>query len=435
MNSFVAQGQTLTFVDDPFRVGPERAIDYRSKGAVWVENGLIRAVGPALEVRQAAAGAPVIDYGEALIIAGFVDCHTHYPQISMIASYGAQLLDWLQIYTFPTEAAFGDLVHARETAGLFLDQCARNGITTSSVYATVHPQSVDGFFQVALARNLRMVGGKVLMDRNAPDDLLDSAESGYEESKKLIEKWHGAGRNVYAITPRFAPTSSPEQLRAAATLWREFPDAVMQTHLSENSDEIAWVGDLFTDAPDYFGVYEKFSLVGPGAVFGHAVHLNERERAALRESGSAIAHCPTSNAFIGSGLFDMKGLRDGDEPVTVGLATDIAGGSSLSMFATMRSAYEIGQLRGYSLHPAKAWYLATVGGARALRLDGCIGNLSVGNEADMVVIDLASTPIIANRMIRADDIWDAMFVQMIMADDRAIIATYSAGELIYERPN
>ncbi len=433
MSSFVLLGQTLSFVDDPFKVGPEQAVDHHTKGAVWVEDGLIKAVGPAAEIRKAAKDVPIIDHGEAVIMAGFVDCHAHYPQISIIASYGAQLLDWLEKYTFPTEAAFGDVDHSKQAAGLFFDECARNGITTSSVYATVHEQSVDGFFDVATERNLRMVCGKVLMDRNAPDNLLDTAESGYSESKRLIEKWHGTGRNVYAITPRFAPTSSPEQLHAAGTLWAEFPDTVMQTHISESTDEIAWVADLFPDAPDYFGVYEKFGLAGPGAIFGHAIHLSERERAAFRETGSAIAHCPTSNTFIGSGLFDMQGLRDGDDPVTVGLATDIAGGSSLSMFATLRGAYEIAQLRGYSLHPAKAWYLATVGSAAALRLEDRIGNLAVGNEADMVVIDLASTPIIANRVAHSDDIWDALFVQMIMADDRAITATYSGGRAIYNR--
>ena len=431
MNSFVLLGQTLSFVDDPFRVSPDQAVDHHTKGAVWVEDGLIKAVGAAGDIKQAADGVPVIDHGDALIMAGFVDCHAHYPQISIIASYGAQLLDWLEKYTFPTEAAFGDKNHAKAAAGLFFDECARNGITTSSVYATVHPQSVDGFFEVASARNLRMVCGKVLMDCNAPDDLLDTAQSGYDQSKELIEKWHGTGRNVYAITPRFAPTSSPEQLRAAGTLWAEYPETVMQTHLSENVDEISWVGDLFSKAPDYFGIYEGYGLTGPGAVFGHAIHLNDRERAALRDTGSAIAHCPTSNTFIGSGLFDMQGLRDCDDPVDVGLATDIAGGTSLSMFATLRASYEIAQLRGYSLHAAKAYYLATVGSAKALRLGDRIGNLAPGLEADMVVVDLASTPIIANRMIGCNDIWDALFVQMIMADDRAIAATYSGGRLVY----
>ncbi len=428
----VLKGQTLSFTDDPFRVDPEVAVAHQSDGAVWIEDGLIRAVGPVEEILECAPTAPVVDYGDCLITAGFVDCHAHYPQLSMVASYGEQLLDWLEKYTFPTESAFAEPDHARTAAGFFLDECLRNGITTSSVYATVHPDSVDAFFEAASARGLRMACGKVLMDRNAPDALRDTAQTGYDQSKALIERWHGIGRNIYAITPRFAPTSSPAQLEAAGALWKEYPDTLMQTHLSENPKEVAWVAELFPEAPDYFGVCEEFGLAGPGAIFGHAIHLAERERAAIRDSGSAIAHCPTSNTFMGSGLFDMEGLRDCVRPVTLGLATDVAGGSSLSMFATMRAAYEIAQLRGYSLHPAKAWYLASAGSAGAMRLDRRIGNLAPGMEADMVVIDLASTPLIARRMAGADSLWDALFAQIILADDRAIRATYAAGRLVFQ---
>ncbi len=428
----VLKGQTLGFTDDPFRVGPEAAVAHLTDGAVWIEDGLIRAVGPAGEILDRVPAAPVIDYGDCLIAAGFVDCHVHYPQLSMVASYGEQLLEWLEKYTFPTESAFADPDHARAAAGFFLDLCLRNGTTTSSVYATVHPGSVDAFFEAASARGLRMACGKVLMDRNAPDALRDTAQTGYDQSKALIEKWHGVGRNIYAITPRFAPTSTPAQLGAAGALWKEYPDALMQTHLSENPKEVAWVAELFPEAPDYFGVCEKFGLAGPGAIFGHAIHLTERERAAIRDSGSAIAHCPTSNAFMGSGLFDMEGLRDCPRPVTLGLATDVAGGPSLSMFATMRAAYEIAQLRGTSLHPAKAWYLASAGSAAAMRLEDRVGNLVPGMEADIVVIDLASTPPIARRMAGADSLWDALFAQIILADDRAIRATYAAGRLVFE---
>jgi len=428
----VLKGQTLGFSDDPFRAGPEAAVSHLSDGAVLIEDGLIRAVGPAAEILERAGSAPVVDYGDCLITAGFVDCHVHYPQLSMVASYGEQLLEWLEKYTFPTERAFAEPDHARAAADFFLDQCLGNGITTSSVYATVHPGSVDAFFEAASARGLRMACGKVLMDRNAPDALRDTAQSGYDQSKALIEKWHGVGRNIYAITPRFAPTSSPAQLEAAGALWKEHPDALMQTHLSENPKEIAWVAELFPEAPDYFGVYEEFGLTGPGAIFGHAIHLTARERAAIRDSGSAIAHCPTSNTFMGSGLFDMAGLRDCARPITLGLATDVAGGASLSMFATLRTAYEIAQLSGYSLHPAKAWYLASAGSAAAMGLGDRIGNLAPGREADIVVIDLASTPMIARRMAGADSLWDALFVQMILADDRAIRATYAAGRLVFE---
>ncbi len=430
--NLVLRGQTLSFADDPFLVGPEAAVEHHSDGAVWMEGGLIRAVGPAKEILETAAGATVINYGDHLITAGFVDCHAHYPQLPIIASYGEHLLGWLEKYTFPAERRFHDPDHARAAADLFLDECLRNGITTSSVYATVHSSSVDAFFEAATERDLRMACGKVLMDRNAPDDLRDTAESGYEQSKALIGKWHRVDRCVYAITPRFAPTSTPAQLEAAGELWKEYPDTLMQTHLSENPKEIAWAVELFPEAPDYFGVYEKFGLTGPGAIFGHAIHLTEREQTALRQSGSAIAHCPTSNTFIGSGLFDMAGLRESAQPVIVGLATDVAGGSSMSMFDVMRTAYEIAQLRGYSLHPAKAWYLASVGSARAMRLDDRIGNLATGMEADVTVIDLASTPLIEQRMAGAENLWDTLFAQMILADDRAICATYAAGRLVHQ---
>ena len=430
--NLVLKGQTLSFADDPFLVGPEAAVEHYSDGAVWMQDGLIRGVGPAMEILDTATGATVVDYGDYLITAGFVDCHAHYPQLPIIASYGEHLLAWLEKYTFPIERRFNDPGHARAAADLFLDECLRNGITTSSVYATVHSSSVDAFFEAATERNLRMACGKVLMDRNAPEELCDTAESGYEQSKALIGKWHQVDRCVYAITPRFAPTSTPAQLEAAGELWKEHPDALVQTHLSENAKEITWVAELFPEAPDYFGVYEHFGLTGPGAIFGHAIHLTEREQAALRQSGSAIAHCPTSNTFIGSGLFDMAGLREGAQPVIVGLATDVAGGSSMSMFDVMRTAYEISQLRGYSLHPAKAWYLARVGSAKAMQLDDRIGNLAPGFEADVTVIDLVSTPLIEQRMAGADTLWDALFAQMILADDRAIRATYAQGRLVHQ---
>ncbi|MEQ9125786.1 MAG: guanine deaminase, partial [Alphaproteobacteria bacterium] len=269
------------------------------------------------------------------------------------------LLEWLETYTFPAERRFDDPDHARAGAELFLDECLRNGTTTACVYPTVHPGSVDAFFEASAARGLRMACGKVLMDRNAPAFLRDDAQSGYDDSKALIARWHGRGRNVYAITPRFAPTSTEAQMAAAGALWREHPDALVQSHLSENKDEIAWALELFPDAPDYFGVYERFGLAGPGAIYGHGIHLSPRERAAIAETGTAIAHCPTSNLFIGSGLFDLKGLRTGARPVEVGLATDVGGGTSLSMFKTMRAAYEVAQLSGFNLHPVQAWHLAT----------------------------------------------------------------------------
>ena len=272
-----------------------------------------------------------------------------------------------------------------------------------------------------------------MMDRHGPEALLDTAQSGYDQSRELIKRWHGYERLVYAITPRFAPTSSPAQLEAAGALWRAYPTCLMQTHMSESPFEIDWMKELFADAPDYLAVYERYGLIGKGANFGHCIHLTAREIARLQETGSAISHCPTSNTFIGSGLFDMKTLRDCARPITVGMATDIGGGTSLSMFDTMKASYEICQMRGYSLHPAKAYYLASMGSAATLRMDRQVGNLALGFEADLIVIDMKSTPLIGARMSHVDDLWQALFIQMILADDRAIRATYIAGRLAHER--
>ena len=421
------RGQTICFVDDPFRVAPAAAIRHERDGVVVIEDHIIAAVGPADEVLAAYPGVAVAHYPGDLIMAGFVDVHVHYPQTRMIASYGRQLLNWLNDYTFPAELAFADAAVGAATAELFLDELVRNGITTAGVYGTVHPQSVDAFFAAATRRGMRMAAGKVMMDRHAPDGLTDTAQSGYDESEALIGRWHGRDRCTYAITPRFAPTSTGAQLAAAGALWQAYPDALMQTHLSENQAEIAWVKELFPAAVDYLGVYEMFGLVGPGAIFGHAIHLTEREIALFRASGSAIAHCPTSNLFIGSGLFDMAGLRASASPVCVGLGSDVGGGSSFSMFATMKAAYEIAQLRGFSLHPVQAFWLATVGGAQAMRMADRIGNLAAGLEADLIVIDPASRPLIAARMAQAVDISDVLFAQMILADDRALRAVYCNG--------
>lgn len=434
MAGVVLKGQTIRFVADPFAVPPDDALAHEAKGAVWMADGHIRAVGPAAEVLAAAGPeAEVVDHGDAILAPGFVDCHVHYPQLAAIASYGTQLLEWLETYTFPAERRFEDPAHARAGAELFLDECLRNGTTSACVYPTVHPGSVDAFFEAATARGLRMACGKVLMDRNAPAFLRDDAQSGYDDSKALIARWHGRGRNVYAITPRFAPTSTEAQMAAAGALWREHPDALVQSHLSENKDEIAWALELFPDAPDYFGVYERFGLAGPGAIYGHGIHLSPRERAAIAETGTAIAHCPTSNLFIGSGLFDLKGLRTGAPAVEVGLATDVGGGTSLSIFKTMRAAYEVAQLSGFNLHPVQAWHLATVGAARTMRMADKIGNLAPGMEADVIAIDPASTPMIAQRVAAAGSIRDVLFAQIVLADDRAVAAAYIGGERAYTR--
>ena len=395
------KGHVLTYVASPMIVPPQEAV--RLEEALLIENGKITAVGPSERLRQQAPGAHVRDMGEALLLPGFVDAHVHYPQTAIIASWGKRLRDWLETYTFPEEARFGDPDYAAQIAAQYLDLALAHGTTTVSSFCTIHSESVSALFAAADRRGMRVVGGKTCMDRNAPDYLRDTAQSAYDDSKALIETWHGQRRLSYAITPRFAPTSTPAQLEALGALWAEHPSCLMQTHLSEQTEEIEWVRQIYPTARDYLDVYEAHGLLGARGLYGHAIHLEPRERDRLVESGATVVHCPTSNAFIGSGLFDMgRAVKDG---LRVGLASDIGGGSSFSMLRTMAAAYEVGQLTGNVLHPAQLLWLATAGSAEALHLGDKVGRIAPAMEADLVALDLSSTPAIAQRAARADDIW------------------------------
>ncbi|NQU69486.1 MAG: guanine deaminase [Rhodospirillales bacterium] len=428
----ILRGRVLTFNDDPASAGNDAAISYWERGAVVIEDGVIKTAGAFGDLSaDLAPDAELVDYGDHLIVPGFIDAHVHYPQIHIIASYGAQLLDWLNTYTFPEEARFADKSVAATASKFFLDELVKNGFTTASVFCTSHPESVDAFFEESSRRNLRMIAGKVLMDRNAPDQVCDTAQSGYDQSRALIGKWHGKGRNLYAVTPRFAPTSSAEQLELAGVLYKENKGVYLQSHVSENIDEISWVAELFPDADSYLDVYHRAGLLGPRTLYGHGVHFSDAEIQMAAETGTGIVHCPTSNLFIGSGLFDFNRLKQAG--VAVALGTDVGGGTSLSPFATMKASYEIAQFHRYSLSPQEAFYTATLGGARTLHLDDRIGRIAAGFEADLTVIDLNSTPIIQNRMARADSLGDMLFAQIILADDRAIRATYADGQLVYDR--
>ena len=418
-------GQTLGFTGNPFNMPVDEAVTYRRRGGVVLESGKIVAVGEGDDLQRDHPQAQVVDYGDKLICAGFVDAHVHYPQTGIIASWGKRLIDWLNSYTFPEEMRFQDASYAADIAKLYFDLTRSHGVTTMVSYCTIHPESVDAFFAEAQTRGQRVVAGKTCMDRNAPDGLQDTAQSAYDDSKALIGKWHGVDRLNYAITPRFSPTSTPEQLRALGDLWAEHPDCLMQTHLSEQTDEIDWVLGLYPKARDYLDTYEMFGLLGEKGLYGHAIHLEDRERARLKEVGAGLIHCPTSNTFIGSGLFDMGGLMA--EGQRVGLATDTGGGSSFSMLRTMAAAYEVAHLRHNSLHAAQLLWLGTAGSAAALHMEDKIGNLTPGLEADLVVLDLASTPDIAQRTARANDIWEALFPTIMMGDDRAIADVWING--------
>jgi len=431
------RGQLLSFSDDPQAVGAAASHRHLEDGVLLIEDGRIAGMGEARELLPALpAGTPVEHWPGCLILPGLIDIHIHLPQTQVIASFGAQLLDWLQTYTFVEEQRFADPAHCARIARFFLDELARNGTTTAVVYGSVHPQSVEALFTESARRNLCTIAGKVMMDRGAPPGLLDTAERGYAESKALIARWHGKGRQRYAISPRFAVTSSAAQLEAAGALAREHPDCYVQTHLAENHEEIATVRRLFPAAASYTDVYDRCGLLGPRSIFGHCLHLGEAERRRLSESGSVAAFCPTSNLFLGSGLFDLAGLRDPACPVRVGIATDIGGGTSYSMLRTAAEGYKVLQLRGQSWPALDAFYALTLGNARALGLESEIGTLAVGSAADVVVLEPRATPAMAHRMERgADDLAATLFVLLMMADERAVRASYVMGERVHTTPS
>ena len=421
----------LHSIADPAVVGVEQSYEYFEDGLLVIDNGQVAKVGHAVDLLPTLKDVEITEYRDALITPGFIDTHIHYPQTGMIASYGEQLLDWLNTYTFPTEKQFEDKAHAADVAGIFLKELLRNGTTTALVFGSVHKQSVDAFFEAAEALNLRMIAGKVLMDRNAPEYLTDTPESGYADSKELIERWHGKGRLHYAVTPRFAPTSTPEQLSLAGKLLGEYPDLYMHTHLSENRQEIEWVKQLFPERSGYLDVYDHFKLIGPRAVFAHGVHLCDAECQRLAETGSAVALCPTSNLFLGSGLFDLNKLEA--HGVRVGLGTDVGAGTSFSQLQSLNEAYKIMQLQGKKLDPFKSLYLATLGGAEALYLDDRIGNFAPGKDADFVVLDYNATPLISYRMQQARSLDEKLFALTMLGDDRAIKETFAAGVSVHAR--
>lgn len=419
--------------DDPGESGEARAAEFLDDGLLVVEGGRVAQLGPYARLAPGlAAGTPVADLRGKWILPGFVDSHVHSAQIGVIASPGEQLLGWLERYTFPEERRFADPAYARATAELFLDELLRNGTTTAVVFPTVHEGSADALFAAADARGMRLVAGKVLMDRNCPEFLRDTPEGGYEASLRLIERWHGRGRLAYAVTPRFAATSSERQLELAGRLFREHAGLYLQSHVAENVDEVRWVQALFPSARSYLDVYDRFGLLGPRAVYAHCIHLDRADRERMAATGAAMSFCPTSNLFLGSGIFDRAAARAAGAHITVG--TDVGGGTSFSMLRTLAEGYKALRLRGQTLSSLEAFYLATLGAARALALDDAIGNLAPGMEADFVVLDPAATPLLERRFARAADLAERLFVLMMLGDDRAVSATYLLGARAWPPP-
>ena len=397
----------LHMLEDPARAPPDEACAYHSDGLLIVEDGHIAASGAWADLAPALGDTLVTELPGRLITPGFVDAHVHYPQVDVMAAWGTQLLDWLTTHTFPAEQAFADRAHADAVAAFFLDQLLANGTTSALAFCTVHKTSADALFEAALARNMRLIAGKVLMDRNAPPGLTDTVETGRADTEALIRTWRGRGRLGYAVTPRFAVTSTDAQLAMAGEIAAAHPDVLVHTHMSENPDEIARVGELFPDARDYLDVYDRFGLVGRRSVFAHCVHSDEGALRRLAKAGAAAAFCPSSNLLLGSGLFSLKHM--------------------------MGEAYKVGQLRGDNLDPLQAFYLGTLAGARALHIDDKVGNLAPGKEADFLVLDLAATPLLARRTAKTRSLAETLFVLAVLADDRAVERTYLMGQLAHTR--
>ncbi|WP_410218472.1 guanine deaminase [Paracoccus sp. (in: a-proteobacteria)] len=415
------RGRVLDFYADPADTQDNHR--FWENGAILIEDGRILAVGDHADLAQ--EGLVEIDHRPHLILPGFIDPHIHFPQLQVIASWGAQLLDWLNTYTFPEEARFADPDHATRMAGLFLDQLTTHGTTTAVTFCSSHKASAEALFTAAHARDMAMVAGKVMMDRNAPHAVLDTPQQGHDDSAALIAAWHGRGRQRYAITPRFAITSTPEQLEATGALVRDHPDCHVQTHLSENREEIDFTLSLYPKARDYLDIYESHGLLSDRLLLGHAIHLEPREVARMAETGSRAVFCPTSNLFLGSGLFDADGLRAAG--IISGIATDVGGGTSWSMLQTLNEGYKILQMRGQKLHPLAAFHWATRGNAIALGMEDEIGTLAPGSAADLVVLDAGATPAMSLRMERAETLAEELFILQIMGDDRAVAQTYVAG--------
>ncbi|WP_313121202.1 guanine deaminase [Pantoea septica] len=402
---------------------------YIDDGVLLLEAG--RIVG--LHAWETLPHAPddVIDLRGRLIVPGFVDTHIHYPQTEMIGAYGEQLLQWLSHYTFPVESQYPCADHAAAMSAFFLQQLLANGTTSALVFGTVHPQSVEALFSAADALAMRLIAGKVMMDRHAPEALLETPEQSYADTRALIERWHGRGRLSYALTPRFAPTSTPALLEKVRQLRQEYPDVWLHTHLSENPQEVAWVKSLFPQHDGYLDVYHRYQLTGRRSLFAHCLHLEDHEWQCLHDTDSAIAFCPTSNLFLGSGLFNLK--RSWQQQVRIGIGTDVGAGTTFNMLQTLGEAYKVGQLQQYRLSAAEAFYHATLGGAHALDLHPHIGNFTPGKEADFVVLDLAVSPLQRLRISNSKDIWERLFVLMTLGDDRNIAETWVNGRAVWRR--
>ncbi len=425
----------------PHGEGPARA-QFEEDGLLVVGPNaagtqVVQAVGSWRALSAQHAGLAVQHWPGRIIAPGFVDLHVHYPQTNVIGSPADGLLPWLENYTFPEEKRFLAREYSEESATFFIAELLRNGVTTALAFATSHPQSVAALFAQAQAQRMRMITGLCLMDRHAPADLLnqpsapgraDAIEHSLVESETLIQRWHGQDRLGYAITPRFAPTCTGAQLRGAGELAAKYPDVWIQSHVAENKDEIAWARALFPQSRSYLATYADFGLMRSRAVYAHCIHFDDDDRALMRDTGAAAAVCPTSNLFLGSGFFDYAGADRVGFPY--GLASDVGGGTSFSPFHTMLGAYYVGRegqtKQGLSLAPQHLWWQHTAGAARAMGLEGVVGNLLPGCEADFVVLNPQATPLLARKTAQAASLDELLFARIVLGDDRVVERTVVA---------
>jgi len=428
MNNSIIRGRTLTFRRRPYSVNDTESYNFIEDGALLVTNGIISKLDSFSNIiAEAPKDITIYDHRPHLLVPGFIDTHLHFPQMQIVSSYASNLLEWLNTYTFVEEQKYKDYFHGENMAKHFFNTLIMHGTTTAATFCTTHPESVEAFFKESHRRNMLMIGGKVMMDQNAPTELLDTPKSGYDDTKRLINKWHNVGRQYYAISPRFAITSTPEQLEMTNTLINEHPSCYLQTHLSENKDEIALAKKIHPNFKDYTGIYEHYNLLGPNSLFGHCIHLSEREIKVMSETKSVAVFCPTSNLFLGSGLFDFQKFFKTKPPVRIAIGTDIGGGTSYSMLKTMDEAYKISQLQNQRFSPVESLYQITLGNALALSLENKIGTLEAKSDADITVLNARATPTMQLRMETVINIAEELFILQTMSDDRSVDQVYIKG--------
>lgn len=435
-NIKIIRGEIFDFLGEFTHDASQPVARFLTDGAIAIQNGKIIDINYYKDLQAQYPDAPCTDYSGKLILPGFIDTHIHFPQTEIIGSFGHQLIDWLSSYAFPAEKEFRNEDYAKAVAEIFVQELFKNGTTSCLAFSTVHKESVNALFETASKYNMRMITGKVWMNRNGDPALMDNTETAYTETKELIEKWHKNGRNLYALTPRFAISCDDESLALQGELHREYPDTYIQTHLSENKQEVKIIQALFPEAKDYLEVYEKAGLVTDRTVFAHGIHLSDSELERLAKAGATVAHCPTSNLFLGSGLFNLKHTHEAG--VQTAIATDVGGGTSFSLLRTLDEAYKVQHLQGYALKPFEAFYRITLGAAKALKIDHLVGNFDPGKEADFVVLDCGVTTTQKMRINflnrnHALDIETLLFGLQITGDDRNVVATYVMGEKVYEK--